>query len=78
MIVPDSRVTRRDVPGQQGPLVFGQRHHAGRWLAHRGPGGRRFLQSFYRGLLDGGLSPATVNKTHTVLHKALAIGMWLM
>jgi integrase len=37
------------------------------------------VQSFYREKLDSGLSPATVNKVHTVLHKALAQAVrWLM
>jgi integrase len=30
------------------------------------------VQSFYRDALDAGLSPSTVNKIHTVLHKALS------
>ena len=30
------------------------------------------VQGFYRGRLDSGLSPATVQKIHVVLHKALS------
>jgi integrase len=30
------------------------------------------VQSFYRDVLDAGLSPSTVNKIHTVFHKALS------
>lgn len=30
------------------------------------------VQGFYRGRLDSGLSPATVNKIHVILHKALS------
>jgi site-specific recombinase XerC len=30
------------------------------------------VQGFYRGKLDSGLSPATVQKIHVVLHKALS------
>lgn len=37
------------------------------------------VQNFYREKLDNGLAPATVNKIHAVLHKALAQAVeWLM